>query len=313
MDFVRIRRKLVGTLEKIQPDLIWVNNEKSLVFTIGPLLKAHMALVLYFRGWGTANQIGPLLRFLLKHWTDGLIVHSPLIADRFVSYGMPPGKVFAIHNAVGLTAPEEELRKREIELPGSERKLKILLPAARPVRDKGHDVAIRALRRLKDKGEDAILWITGTIPTGVGQGFFNEVRAEVSHLGLEKDVHFLGWRDDLQAVIARSDVVIVPSRTEGFPRVIVEAMLLGVPICATPVGGVPEAIIDGKTGFLVEIGNDALLAEKVAQLASDAALRAAITKSARALTHEIFSLDIQTKAVTAVFNSIVENRKISLV
>jgi glycosyltransferase involved in cell wall biosynthesis len=308
-ELLKVRRVLGGVLQAIKPDLVWVNNEKSLAFVLGPLLKARMPVALYYRGWGTSDQIGPFFKYLLKRKTDGVIVHSTVIADRFISYRVPRRKVFATPNAVGLVAAEADLKKGEIGLPGMERNLKILLPAARPVRDKGLDIAVRALKRLREKGADAVLWITGTVPMGVESRYLEDVKSYLSRFGLEDDVHFIGWRDDLQAVIARADVVIVPSRTEGFPRVVVEAMLLGVPVCATPVGGVPEAVIDGQTGFLIDVGDYAKLAERIATLGSDAVLRTAMTGAARTLAHEMFSLEKQTAAVSEIFQSIVENRK----
>jgi glycosyltransferase involved in cell wall biosynthesis len=303
-DLWQIRKQLVIELRNIDPDVVWINNEKSLVFVLGPLLRTRYPIVLYYRGWGTANQIGTFFRFLLKKRTDGIIVHSPLIAARIASYRIPQGKIFAIPNAVGLESSVDEIRNRNIDIPCTDRKLKILLPAARLVHEKGQDVAIRALKRLRDRGQEAILWITGSLPTGVGQGFYEGIRADVARLGLEQDVFFLGWRDDLQAIIAHSDLMIVPSRTEGLPRVIVEAMLLGVPVCASPVGGIPEAIIDGKTGFLVEIGDDKMLAERILSLAADSELKADMLRSAKVLALKMFSLDGQTKAVMAVFNSV---------
>jgi glycosyltransferase involved in cell wall biosynthesis len=308
-ELLTVRKRLLGVLNDIRPDLVWVNNQKSLVFMLGPGFRSPIPVVLYYRGWGTADQIGAFFRFVLRRRTDGIIVHSPLIAQRFTSFGVEEEKIFSTPNAVGLTAPKDELLKSPLELPGQDCKLKILLPAARPVRDKGHDTAVNALKRLKDSGEDAVLWITGTVPTGVEHGYFEDVKAEIARLGLDQDVHFLGWRNDLQAVISRSDVVIVPSRTEGFPRVVVEAMLLGVPVCATPVGGVPDAVIDGRTGFLVDVGNDAMLADRIMLLRSDPDLRAGMAAAAKALAEDMFSLDKQTVAVAEVFSKVVKARK----
>ena len=306
-DFWRIRKRLNAVLNEIGPDIVWTNNEKSLVFVLGPLLRARFPVVLYYRGWGTPGQIGRFFRFLLKNRVAGLVVHSQIIADRFVSYGIPRGKIFPIPNAVGIDGTVEEERHKALDLPGEERLLKILLPAARPVHDKGLDVALRALRRLKDKGQDAVLWITGEIPTGVDHAYYAGLKAAISNLRLEQDVHFIGWRNDLQSIIVRSDVVIVPSRTEGFPRVVAEAMLLGVPVCATPVGGIPDAILDGRTGFLVDVDDDDMLADRIGALGADRELRARLTGAAKALALNLFSLEKHTAAVGDVFQRIVQH------
>jgi glycosyltransferase involved in cell wall biosynthesis len=306
-DFRRIRKRLIQVLEEIGPDIVWVNNEKSLIFLLGPLLSTRFPVVLYFRGWGTRDQIRPFFRFLIKHRVASVIVHSKSIVDQLVSLGLPARKIFAAPNAVELTRSGEEARAVSPEIPGLERGLKLLLPAARPVADKGHDVAVRALRRLLDMGYDAILWIPGDIPTGVSDRFYWDLRSEISRLQLDERVHFIGWRDDLQIIIAHTDVVILPSHTEGFPRVIVEAMLLGVPVCATPVGGIPDAIIDGETGFLVSVNDDKKLAERINALDTDPELRNRIVRSAKSRAVDMFSLDKQTAAVEEIFKKTVRD------
>ena len=89
-------------------------------------------------------------------------------------------------------------------------------------------------------------------------------------------VRFLGSVDDVTAVLATSDAVVLPSRTEGMPGVLVEAGLSGLPVVATDVGAVPEVVVDGRTGVLVPPGDPAALREAVATvLAGPAGMGAA--------------------------------------
>lgn len=79
-------------------------------------------------------------------------------------------------------------------------------------------------------------------------------------------IDFLGWRDDIGAVLRGLDLLVVPSRQEGLPRVLLEAFSAGVPVVAFPAGGIVEAIDDEETGFLVPESSAAALAARLKEL-----------------------------------------------
>jgi glycosyltransferase involved in cell wall biosynthesis len=97
------------------------------------------------------------------------------------------------------------------------------------------------------------------------------------------------------------DVVVSASIRESFGRALVEAMACGVPVVATRSGGPEEIIVDAQTGFLVAVADDAVLAERVAQLLDDRALAAEIGSAARAHVRESFSLDATVGGVVISF------------
>jgi L-malate glycosyltransferase len=101
-----------------------------------------------------------------------------------------------------------------------------------------------------------------------------KVRAEVARLGLEEQVLLPGFRPDGRAVIGALDLFLLTSRHEGLPIALLEAMALGKPTVATSVGGVPEAVTDGREGFLYPVGDVAGLAAGVVRLVHDEGLRA---------------------------------------
>jgi len=88
------------------------------------------------------------------------------------------------------------------------------------------------------------------------------------------DVRFLGYRDDIPALLAQADIGALTSLKEGIPRAAIEAMAAGLPFVATRVTGTKEVVRDGDTGFLVEPGDPAALADAFERLARDPALRA---------------------------------------
>jgi glycosyltransferase involved in cell wall biosynthesis len=118
------------------------------------------------------------------------------------------------------------------------------------------DRAVAALAHARGQGAGgAKLLLCGEGP------FLPEVRALAARLGVEGDCRFLGWTDPREAYHA-SDFLILTSRSEGFGLVCVEGMLCGLPVLRTRAGGCDLQILEGKTGWAVEVGDDAALFEK---------------------------------------------------
>src|SRR4051812_13529370 len=112
---------------------------------------------------------------------------------------------------------------------------------ARLERDKGLDGLIRSVARLAD---------VNLVLVGEGEDR-PRLEAQARDAGVSSRVHFAGWADDPRPLLASFDVFVLPSRREAFPMTILEAMLAGVPVVATRVGGVAEAVVPGETGLLV--------------------------------------------------------------
>jgi L-malate glycosyltransferase len=102
----------------------------------------------------------------------------------------------------------------------------------------------------------------------------------VEELGLNEDVRFLGKQDRLDELYSISDVKLLLSEKESFGLVLLEAMACGVPCIGTTIGGIPEVIEDGETGFLCELGNVEEVAEKAMQILTDPHLHTYMAKQA---------------------------------
>jgi glycosyltransferase involved in cell wall biosynthesis len=97
----------------------------------------------------------------------------------------------------------------------------------------------------------------------------------------------LGYRTDVPAILAASDIFVLPSHFEGLPMSVIEAMLTGLPVVATDISGPREQVVDGQTGYLVPAAQAAPLAAALQRLAADASLRQRLGAAslARAQTH----------------------------
>lgn len=107
------------------------------------------------------------------------------------------------------------------------------------------------------------LLIVGTGPLD------QELRNLAGQLNISSSIEFTGYTDDLAAQLQRMDLFVLPSRTEGLPISIIEAMVMGLPVVATDVGGVAEVVVDGETGILVPARQPEKLAAAIAGLLSN--------------------------------------------
>lgn len=111
--------------------------------------------------------------------------------------------------------------------------------------------------------------------------YAEELRRLVEELRLSKKVFFTGYRDDALSLMRHFDVLVLPSKNEGLPSVLIEAMALGVPAVASSVGGIPEVIQDGVTGFLVHSSEPEAYADAIVRLLNDADLARRIRQRAQ--------------------------------
>ncbi|UII24842.1 glycosyltransferase family 4 protein [Fulvivirga maritima] len=113
------------------------------------------------------------------------------------------------------------------------------------VPEKNHSFLIEVFAKYVEENENAQLWL-------VGDGKLRKkLETKVSELDLTHSIKFLGFRNDVISLIKAADIMVMPSKIEGLPGVILEAMSCKVPVVASNVGGIPEVIIDGKTGYVL--------------------------------------------------------------
>ena len=172
--------------------------------------------------------------------------------------------------------------------------------ACRLVDQKGIPYALEALRRIRSDFPRAHLVIAGE---GEKAG---ELRRLASKLGIADRVSWLGWRADAAELMAAFDVFLLPSLHEGFGLVLLEAMSHRVPIIASEVGAIPEIVVDGETGILVEPRNVDLLARAMRRLLTDRALRKYMGLLGAARLEEHFSIEKMVDGTIALYEKVLE-------
>jgi glycosyltransferase involved in cell wall biosynthesis len=206
---------------------------------------------------------------------DRLVVMSKRHQRDFSEAGE---RVRVIHNAI-LTIPTEKSR---IEL-GS-------------IRQRGAPL-VGAIGRLSpEKGVDVLIEAVSLMPSGsvsvvlAGDGPAREaLEQQATALGIRSDIHFLGTVEDVGSLYRQLDLVVLPSRSEGLPNVLLEALSADVPVVATAVGAVPEVLVEEEAGRVVPPGDPRSLAEAIGDALAHG--RSASARNARAAAAERFSLE----------------------
>ena len=158
-------------------------------------------------------------------------------------------------------------------------------------RPKGQHLAIEALSLLIDEYPNVRLYLLGDHVIDEYIPYKQELDVLIKKYGLEKHVHFTGWRKDSLDIVNLMDMVIHPSLTEGFGRAVLEAMGLGKPVIASAVGGLREAIKDGWNGYLVEPGEVWAISQRWRLLMKTPQLRKSIGSAAEQTVFKNYLID----------------------
>jgi glycogen(starch) synthase len=177
-----------------------------------------------------------------------------------------------------------------------------LLCLGRLSKEKGFDVAVKAFASLIDRFPNARLVIAGDGPLR------SPLENQATELGLERSVEFVGWvtPENVPELLNAATIVIMPSHREGLPSVALEAALLGRPVVATRVGGLPEIVVHKKTGLLVDDATPEAFAAAIRLLLEQPQTATAFGHAARRRAQELFSFERYVDAYDELYRMIGE-------
>ncbi len=203
-------------------------------------------------------------------------------------------KVVTIYNGIDPTpynvGPDREETLRALGLEGG----RVVGTVARLAPQKGVLYFIRAVAGLSE--------LQGVSFVVVGDGPLRaELEAEAVNLGLKGKVVFLGYRRDVDKILNCLDILVLPSLTEGLPLIILEAMAAARPVVATTVGGIPEAVLDGVNGFLVQPGDADALAFAIRKMLENRIMAESMGEAGRRRVLEMFSLEEMVKKTERLY------------
>jgi len=162
---------------------------------------------------------------------------------------------------------------------------------------KGHIHLVRALPAILQRCPRTLLLL-------IGRGELEQaLRQEVARLKLDAHVRFLGFRRDVPLLLSALEVFVLPSLSEGLSMAMLEAMAAGKPVVATRVGGNPELVLDGESGYLVDAESPQALADKVVRLLQDRELANRMGVRGRLRVREKFTLRTMVDAYQRLYES----------
>jgi glycosyltransferase involved in cell wall biosynthesis len=255
------------------------------------------------RGWTRES-----LRVRVFEWLDRInlrrmdhvVCVSQGQADKVLRAGVPCDRVSVIHNAI-------RCERFATAAPGSRSQLANYFPsppglivgaAGRLSPEKGFEILVQAAVEVREHIPDLGFVLFGEGPLRP------ILERQVAARGLQDWFAMPGFRDDLDELLPSLDLFCSSSYSEGLPNVILEAHAAGVPVVATAVGGTPEVVAGGVTGFLVPAGCPTSLAGHIVRLALDASLRERMGTSARDRVQEQFSFPAQAKSYRQLFRKL---------
>jgi len=168
---------------------------------------------------------------------------------------------------------------------------------------KGHLEFLEMAKRLTDeRGRAFDFRVLGDEIHGSGYG--KVLRERCTELGLDDVVTFAGFQEDVPAALRDLDVLVCASHVEPFGRSLIEAMSCELPVVATRVGGIPEVVEDGVTGYLVAPGSGEELAGAVGKVLDDAELLRRMGSAGRERAHRLFGVDVHVERMLEIYGAL---------
>lgn len=289
---------------RFRPDCIWTSSFAGCrVLATLPWLRCMLIGTIHgggiHRRYPSKDPLGRIgdrlgLRFMQR--ANALVTVSEESKKLFIEKIRKPGilaKVRVIYSSIPINETSYMDKETALLRLPQFRDRQVVLTVARLIRAKGHDTVIEAMGLLRDRFP-ALQYVI------VGEGPEKKALQQLAaQKGLSQVVVFAGYVDDqmLEAYYGVSDIFVMAGRwtesfVEGFGLVFTEAGIRGKAVIGTRVGGIPEAIDENKTGFIIEPDNPGRLAEKMEELLKDEARRASMGNCAKVWNRQHFANEV---------------------
>lgn len=290
-------KEIIDVLREIKPDIISLHSSKA--GWLGRLAAKWLKIPVVFTAHGWAFTEGvPKRKQVVYRWAeklvgsleDKIITVSNYDRELAIRYKIAhPSKIVTIHN--GMPDIDSTLfAKPEVEPVH-------LIMVARFEEQKDHILLLETLEELKD-----LPWTLELVGDGPLMGI---VRERAEKLGISDKVQFSGACDDVPSRLAKAQIFILTSKWEGFPRSILEAMRAGLPVIASEVGGVKEAVIDGVTGYIIPRRDKEELKKRLKELLLDSHKRIKFGLAGRKRYEEFFTFERMAKQTMEVYQEVI--------
>lgn len=242
---------------------------------------------------------------IVNRKTDLIIANSEAVkADVIRQEKVSPGKIIVIHNGIEAAPYEKPVdtaaKRKELGIPPNASLIGVI---ANLIHYKGHKYLIEAAATVQKVVPDARFLLIGEGPMR------QTIETQIEELGLAENFILAGTRRDVVELLAAMDISVLPSLEEGFSNTILESMAAGRPVVATAVGGNPEAVVDGVTGFLVPPRSSEALAQAILGLLGDREKAGSMGRAARERVRQEFTMGKMVGEMEAVYDKILDEKR----
>jgi glycosyltransferase involved in cell wall biosynthesis len=293
-------REITEHLERVEADVLCCHGYKASLLGRMAARKQKIPVIAVARGWTAENFKVRLYeridRFHLS-WMDQVVCVSEAQAQRVRRAGVRPDRIQVIYNAIDpgrFHEPDARYRAKLLRYFRQPR-THIIGAAGRLSPEKGFEVLVKAAEIvLRDQPS------VGFVLFGEGPERAN-LQKQINAAGLGQSFILAGFRADLDRFLSHFDLLALPSYTEGMPNVVLEAFAAGVPVAATAVGGTPEVVEDGVSGYLVPPGDAETLAECISAALDNADELPDMGRRGRLRVQEKFGFATQAELYRELF------------
>ncbi|MBI5740383.1 MAG: glycosyltransferase family 4 protein [Nitrospirae bacterium] len=303
--FFRItHRPLLDSIERIvyreEIDLIHLNDQiKRDLFGLFVAQKTNVPCVSHLRSMRSGN-FGQRSADFANRYVSAFVANSNSTKQYWEALGIDGDKIQVVHNAIS----REQIKPVDIRAAWKiDDGVRFLIGCVGSLAGgKGHDFLLRSFAKFAKLRPDVVLFLAG-------EGLLREelVRQTIN-LGIRDRVIFTGYLADAKDFIAGLDLLVLPSQTEAFGRVLLEAMAAGTPVAATDVGGVPEVVKHGYNGLLVDYGDEEGLRKAMSELLDDNRLRAGAIENGHKTAAQ-FSIENYSASLEQIYRDVIEGHR----
>jgi glycosyltransferase involved in cell wall biosynthesis len=301
---VKAARALSEYVRKHQIDILHCHNTYADLVGLVTARMVPVKTITTFYVWGDFGWKRNVLQWIdakVMKWFDQVTAHCESCFRDTVARGIAAEKVKLLICGYPVTPTVLDSQQR-MELRsefGTGPSDIALLYLARFWPEKAHDNLLTALKLSLKRFPQLKLWLAGTGDE------LEKIQTLARTMNLEDSVRFLGFRNDVGAMLAAADIQVHPSDNEGVSLAICEGMVAGKPIIASRVGGLPEVLRHGVSAILLEPRQPEALADAIVALAIDEERRTRLGLEAQRFMREEYSIEVATGRVEALYRELV--------
>lgn len=263
-------------------------------------------LICTIHGWTNTKSLSKMTlyewldRRLLKYFDAVVVVNKLMVTDpRLISAKVSESRLYVVENGIRLNVMNNHQNNAKSNLLDKFAGGSFIIGAiGRISNEKGYEDLIESVRMLRDKGHDVKAII-------IGEGtLLNELQDKVSQLDLHNHVLFPGYMENAKNYFRYFNVFVISSLTEGMPITLLEAMHAGVPVVATRVGGIPDMIVNEKSGYLVPPKEPYAIASAIEHIINNPETIAPLVKNAGERLLQRYSSEIMAKKYMDIYKTL---------